>query len=120
MLTTLTLILGYCHNCPLDRVTFEEGEHLISFRRKLQALNVVELLCISRYVVILNFGLAQKQSKSKVRIRYGNNLLVLSVHIKGQPFRVYRQLPVEVQIMINFYDRHSYPAPRQVVCRVDD
>ena len=39
----------------------EEGEHLISFCRNWQALNVVELLCTSRYVVILYFGLAQKQ-----------------------------------------------------------
>ena len=53
-------------------------------------------------------------------IRYGNNLLELFVHIKGQPFRLRRQLSVEVQIMINLYDYHSYPVPRQVFCRVDD
>ena len=59
--------------------------------------------------------LDSSNTKSKVRIRYGNKLLVLSVHIKGQLFRIYRQLPVEVQIMINFYDYRSYPATRQVV-----
>ena len=45
----------------LPQLSAQRKGNIISLCRNLQALNVVELLCTSRYVVILYFGLAQKQ-----------------------------------------------------------